>query len=79
MLSAQTQTPIIDGEDGAFWRKTRMAEEDRLAYFPRTTCPGYRWFRSENVVAIEHFRKPHVPGQKAGRFGWLPATPSNSG
>jgi hypothetical protein len=23
-------------------------------------------------VCIEHFREPHLPGQKAGRFGWLP-------
>jgi hypothetical protein len=49
-----------------------MPEEDRLRHFPGTTRPGgYRWFRSLNVVAIEHFRGPHRPGQKAGRFGLI--------
>lgn len=76
-MQSQPQTQPVSEENDAFWRKVRMAEEDRLAYFPRTTRPGYRWFRSENIVAIEHFRKPHAPGQKAGRFGWLPVTSSN--
>jgi hypothetical protein len=58
-------------EGGAFYRRMLLPEEDRLKLFPGTTRPGYRWFRTENVVAIEHFRKPHARGQKAGRFGWL--------
>src|SRR5271166_2117102 len=41
-------------EDGSFWRRLLMSEEDRLGLFPMTTRPGgYRWFRSENVVCIE--------------------------
>jgi hypothetical protein len=53
-----------------------MSWEDVMALFPygvpgALRQGGYRWFRAENVVAIEHFRKPHRPGQKAGRFGWL--------
>jgi hypothetical protein len=32
---------------------------------------GYRWFRSENVICLEHFRQPHESGQRAGRFGWV--------
>jgi hypothetical protein len=56
-------------KEGAFWRKFLLPEEDRLQEFQRQ---GYRWFRSANVVAIEHFRQPHVPAQRAGRFGWLP-------
>lgn len=58
-------------ESGAFYRRMLLPEEQRLKLFPGTVRPGYRWFRSENVVAIEHFRRPHMPGQKAGRFGWL--------
>ena len=70
---SSTQPRTVNEEAGAFWRKMRMAEEDRREHFPETVrSGGYRWFRSENVVAIEHFRRPHVPGQKAGRFGWLP-------
>ena len=61
-------------EDGAFWRKFLSAEEKRFGLPPRPG--GFRWFKSENVVCIEHFRRPHVPGQEAGRFGWIqmPAT-----
>jgi hypothetical protein len=55
-------------EDGALWRKLLSAEEDRRT----DRSGGYRWFRSENVVCIEHFRRPHIPAQKAGRFGWMP-------
>ena len=59
----------IPSEGGAFYRKMLLPEEDRLKLFPGTARPGYRRFRAENVVAIEHFRKPHRSGQKAGRFG----------
>jgi hypothetical protein len=56
---------------GAFWRRLILPEEDRtLGWDGR----GYRWFRSENVVCLEHFRKPRKPGQKAGRFGWVQAS-----
>jgi hypothetical protein len=58
-------------EAKAFYRQMLMPEEDRLLHSPGTARPGYRWFRSENVVAIEHFRKPHTPEQRAGRFGWV--------
>jgi hypothetical protein len=51
-------------KDGALWRKLLSAEEDR--WTDRTGA--YRWFRSENVVCIEHFRRPHMSGQKAGRL-----------
>jgi hypothetical protein len=70
---SSTQSKPVGEEAGALWRRMRMAEEDCLEYFPETVRSGaYRWFRSENVVAIEHFRKPYDPRQKAGRFGWLP-------
>jgi hypothetical protein len=70
MKPIKVQTDV--DEPGAFWRQMLLPEEDRLRLFPGTQRPGkYRWFRSENVVAIEHFRRPHTPGQKAGRFGWL--------
>jgi DNA polymerase I len=37
------------------------------------TDGGYRWFRSENVVCIEHFRRQRGPGRRVGRFGWVKA------
>ena len=59
-------------EDGALWRRLVLSEEDRLRLFPATTRPGgYRWFRSENVVCIEHFRRPRGPRWRVGRFGWV--------
>lgn len=71
-MHQSARSKSIGEDDGALWRRLLMAEEDRLLRFPRTVRPGgYRWFRSVNVVAIEHFRKPHTSGQKAGRFGWL--------
>jgi hypothetical protein len=60
-----------DDDDDIFWRKLILPEEDRRRLFPNTWKGGYRWFRSENVVCIEHFRRSHTPGQKAGRFGWI--------
>jgi hypothetical protein len=58
----------VGDEPGAFFRLMLMAEEDRAERTPRPG--GFRWFRSENVVCIEHFRRPHAV-QKAGRFGWV--------
>jgi hypothetical protein len=37
----------------AFWRRRVRPEEDRDEITGRK---GYRWFRSANVVAIEHYR-----------------------
>lgn len=61
-----------DDDDDIFWRKLILPEEDRRRLSPDMTGKGgYRWFRSKNVVCIEHFRRPHTPGQQAGRFGWI--------
>jgi hypothetical protein len=50
----------IEGrEDEAFLRHLILPEEDCLHY--RQAAPwtgGCRWFRSENVVCIEHYRRP---------------------
>jgi hypothetical protein len=72
-IRRSAKAPYIGDEPGAFVRLILMAEEDRPERTPRPG--GSRWFKSENVVCIEHFRKPHMPGQKAGRFGWLPVVP----
>jgi hypothetical protein len=60
----------VDG-DGAFWRLMTLPVEDRMQLYSGERWPGYRWFRSENVVALEHFKKPRQPGQRAGRYGWV--------
>jgi hypothetical protein len=66
MELAQSQN---DRDVGTFWRKFIAPQEDRSQ--PERWRGGYRWFRSENVVCIEHFRRPRLPGQTAGHFGWL--------
>jgi hypothetical protein len=61
-------------EDLTRLREYKLPEEFMLDLRRRVPLRSgeYRYFQSENVVCIEHFREPHVPGQKAGRFGWLP-------
>jgi len=50
----------------SFLRSITFPEEDRHLF---TTAPwngGYRWFRSSNIVPIEHYRRPSpIPQQKA--------------
>ena len=46
------------GEDEEFLRWMIFPEEDRHKF---TTTPwrgGYRWFRSPNVIPLEHYRRP---------------------
>jgi len=40
----------------AFYRKFTLPEEDKAE--PTPPRRGYRWFRSENVVCLEHYRRP---------------------
>jgi hypothetical protein len=47
----------ITEEDESFLRSVTFPEEDRQLF---TTAPwngGYRWFRSPNVIPIEHRRQ----------------------
>jgi hypothetical protein len=46
-------------EDEAFLRRFVMPEEDRPLFTSAkwTETGGYRWFRSPNVVCLEHYRK----------------------
>jgi hypothetical protein len=48
----------------AFYRKFVLPEEDKAE--PTPPGGGFRWFRSENVVCIEHYRRPkELPERKA--------------
>jgi hypothetical protein len=57
-------------KDESFWQKMILPEEDRLSLAGAGwTGVGYRWFRSKNVVCLEHYvraaeAKP-APHQKA--------------
>lgn len=37
-------------------RQYFLCEEDRATLTDETWNGGYRWFRSENVVCLEHYR-----------------------
>jgi hypothetical protein len=43
----------ISNKEHAFWRALIRPEEERRTPWDGK---GYRWFRSPNVVALEHYR-----------------------
>ena len=43
--------------DEAFLREWTIPEEDRAKYTSRPWTGEYRWFRSPNVVCLEHYRR----------------------
>jgi hypothetical protein len=49
----------FSAKDEAFWRKRVLSEEDYIRLGTRARGEwkgGYRWFRSENIVCLEHYR-----------------------
>jgi hypothetical protein len=50
-------------KDETFWRKMVLSEEERRASFTDAGWRGvgYRWFRSANVVCLEHYQGPESP------------------
>jgi hypothetical protein len=47
-------------QDEAFFRK-RTIQEDRAKYTTQSRAGEYRWFRSPNVVCLEHYRRRPRP------------------
>jgi hypothetical protein len=43
-------------DDEAFMRNLVIPEEDRFKYISKPWAGEYRWFRSPNVVCLEHYR-----------------------
>jgi hypothetical protein len=48
----------FSAKDEAFYRKLILPEEDRAEYTALQPRRSYRWFRSTNVVCLEHYRRP---------------------
>jgi hypothetical protein len=46
-----------DDEAEAFLRKWTIPEEDRARYTSAKWAGEYRWFRSPNIVCLEHYRQ----------------------
>jgi hypothetical protein len=52
-------------EDEAFWQKLIRPQEEHECWIGWNGI-GYRWFRSENVLCLEHYRQPEsLPQRKA--------------
>jgi len=47
-------------QDESFLRRIVFAEEDRHQFTTASWSGEYRWFRSTNVVPIEHWRRPVI-------------------
>ena len=55
MQTRQIEQDETEREDEAFLRSIIRSEEERREY---STAPcGVRWFRSENVIPIERYRR----------------------
>ena len=54
-----------EAEDEAFLKQIIRPEEDRRRYTSTPWCGGYRWFRSPNVIPIEHGRRLRSSKQQA--------------
>jgi hypothetical protein len=58
-------------EDEKLMRTLTPPEEDRYLFTHEQWSSGYRWFRTLNVVCLEHYRPPaprsHQPPTKAAR------------
>jgi hypothetical protein len=52
-------------EDEAFWQKL-VLPRDESARLTEWKGRGYRWFRSPNVICLEHYRRAEsLPQRKA--------------
>jgi hypothetical protein len=47
----------LDEDDETSMRRITFAEEDRHRYTSTPWRGGFRWFRSENVVPMERWRR----------------------
>jgi hypothetical protein len=59
---------VGDDIDHAWKRQFVIPEEDRASYTTMKWNGGFRWFRSPNVVCLEHYRgKRQTPVQGLDR------------
>jgi hypothetical protein len=45
-------------EDERFFRDMMFPEEERSKYTSAKWDGSFRWFRSSNVICLEHYRRP---------------------
>jgi hypothetical protein len=53
-----------------FHRRFTLPQEDRMQITDAPHAGGYRWFRSENIIPIEYFKRTEIrataPTKRAG-------------
>jgi hypothetical protein len=60
-VTANTSTKELEEE--AFLRQWTICEEDRFKFTSQSWSGEFRWFRSPNVVCLEHYRRRKVREQ----------------
>ena len=43
-------------DEDAFWRQLIVSVEDRSPWTTEKWDGSYRWFKSTNIIALEHYR-----------------------
>jgi hypothetical protein len=52
-------SPQSNPSSNTFWQKLVLPEEDKRMYPSVPSWDGgYRWFRSANIVDLQHYRSP---------------------
>ena len=72
MTDATSTKAIVktySAEEETFWRGLVVPVEDRQLFTTAKWSGGHRWFRSPNVVCIEHYRRPTQPRHAPVREG----------
>jgi hypothetical protein len=54
-------------QDESFLQRVVFAEEDRHLFTTASWGGEYRWFRSPNIVPIEHWRRPIVDKERPAK------------
>jgi hypothetical protein len=57
---------VYSDDEVPLWRNLILPEEEKRFFVPKWKG-GYRWFRSPNVVCLEHYRRHH-PVVTIGRW-----------
>jgi hypothetical protein len=63
-MGVDSASPNVDPSDDALMRAITFPEEDRRLFTAAGWQGEYRWFRSPNVVPLEHWRAKRESNQR---------------
>jgi hypothetical protein len=52
----------------SFWRRFTLAQDDERRLADHAAPPwrcGHRWYKAENIICFEHYRRLDTPNAKA--------------